>query len=219
MPPQWAAVEAREIGWVGIWAGLQATGMSRNTILAGLRELTLPENERVIEANRTPCQGGGRKSLTETIQGLLAGLESLMEPVTRGDPQSPLRWTCKSIRNLADEMTKQNHPVSARRWPSCCGMTTIACRRTARHGKVRRIRTAMRSSSTSMPACSDSCKNGQPRFPWTRKRRKMSGTSRMGERMVAEGCSRRVPSLRLLISRWVRRLRTAFTTCFAMRAG
>ena len=111
---QWAAVESREIGWGGISAVSQATGMSRNTILAGLRELTLPEKERVIEANRIRRQGGGRKSLTETDPGLLAVLESLIEPATRGDPESPLRWTCKSTRRLADEMTRQDHPVSAR---------------------------------------------------------------------------------------------------------
>ena len=111
---QWAAVESREIGWGGISAVSQATGMSRNTILAGLRELTLPEKERVIEANRIRRQGGGRKSLRETDPGLLAVLESLIEPATRGDPESPLRWTCKSTRRLADEMTRQDHPVSAR---------------------------------------------------------------------------------------------------------
>ena len=58
--------------------------------------------------------GGGRKSLTETDPGLLAALEALIEPTTRGDPESPLRWTCKSTRRLADELTRENHPVRAR---------------------------------------------------------------------------------------------------------
>jgi len=111
---QWAAAEAREVGWGGISAVSQATGMSRTTITAGLRELTLPEEERVIEANRIRRPGGGRKSLTQTDPGLLAVLGSLIEPATRGDPESPLRWTCKSTRRLAEELTKQDHAVSAR---------------------------------------------------------------------------------------------------------
>ena len=57
--------------------------------------------------------GGGRRPLTETDPDLLAALESLIEPTTRGDPGSPLRWTCKSIRNLADELARGKHPVGA----------------------------------------------------------------------------------------------------------
>jgi hypothetical protein len=111
---QWAAAEARDVGWGGITAVAQATGMSRTTITAGLRELTLPEEERAMEVSRVRRPGGGRKSLTETDAGLLAALEALIEPTTRGDPESPLRWTCKSTRRLADELTRQNHPVRAR---------------------------------------------------------------------------------------------------------
>jgi hypothetical protein len=111
---QWAAAEARDIGWGGITAVAQATGISRTTITAGLHELMLPEEERVREASRVRCPGGGRKSLTETDPGLLTALEALIEPSTRGDPESPLRWTCKSTRNLADELTRQNHPVRPR---------------------------------------------------------------------------------------------------------
>jgi len=111
---QWAASEARELGWGGITAVAQATGMSRTTIIAGLRELVLPIEERVTEARRVRRLGGGRKALTEIDLGLLTALEALIEPTTRGDPESPLRWTCKSTRRLADELTRQNHPVSAR---------------------------------------------------------------------------------------------------------
>ena len=111
---QWAAAEARDVGWGGVTAVAQATGMSRTTITAGLRELTLPEEERAMEVSRIRRPGGGRKSLTETDAGLLAALEALIEPTTRGDPESPLRWTCKSTRRLADELTQQNHPVRAR---------------------------------------------------------------------------------------------------------
>lgn len=111
---QWAAAEARELGWGGTTAVAQAIGMSRTTVTAGLRELALPEVERAMEASRVRRPGGGRKALTESDPGLIAALEALIEPTTRGDPESPLRWTCKSTRRLADELTRQNHPVRAR---------------------------------------------------------------------------------------------------------
>jgi hypothetical protein len=114
MKRQWAAAEARDAGWGGITSVAQATGMSRTTITAGLRELQMPEEERVTEASRIRRPGGGRKSLTELDPGLLAALETLIEPATRGDPESPLRWTCKSTEKLAEELTRQNHPIHAR---------------------------------------------------------------------------------------------------------
>jgi hypothetical protein len=108
---QWAAAEARELGWGGITAVSQATGLSRTTIMAGLRELDLPRRKRETEAARVRRPGGGRKPLTETDPALLTALEALIEPVTRGDPESPLRWTCKSTRRLADELTREHHPI------------------------------------------------------------------------------------------------------------
>ena len=110
---QWAAAEARDLGWGGITAVAQATGLSRTTITVGTGELTLPAKQRAAEAMRVRRPGGGRRPLTETDPGLLAALEALIEPTTRGDPESPLRWTCKSIRRLADELTRENHPVGA----------------------------------------------------------------------------------------------------------
>jgi hypothetical protein len=111
---QWAAAESRDLGWGGITAVAQATGMSRTTITAGLRELDLPEKERAIAAYRVRRAGGGDKPLTETDPGLTTALEALIEPTTRGDPESPLRWTCKSTRTLAEELTRQHHPVGPR---------------------------------------------------------------------------------------------------------
>jgi len=110
---QWAAAEARELGWGGVSAVARATGLSRTTITAGLRELELPSKQRAVEGMRIRRPGGGRKTLAETDPGLLAALEALIEPVTRGDPQSPLRWTCKSTRRLADELTRQRHAIGA----------------------------------------------------------------------------------------------------------
>ncbi len=112
MRRQWAATEARDVGWGGITAVARATGLSRVTITAGMRELELPARQRAAEAARVRRPGAGRRPLTESDSELLAALEALIEPTTRGDPESPLRWTCKSTRRLADELTKQKHPVS-----------------------------------------------------------------------------------------------------------
>jgi hypothetical protein len=111
---QWAASEARALGWGGITTVAQATGLSRTTITAGLRELDLPAQDRLAEAARVRRSGGGRRPLTQTDPQLIGALESLVEPTTRGDPESPLRWTCKSTRRLADELMQQDHPVSPR---------------------------------------------------------------------------------------------------------
>lgn len=110
---QWAAAEARALGWGGVSAVAEATGLSRTTIVAGSKELALPTKQRAAEAMRVRRPGGGRRPLVETDPELLAALEALIEPMTRGDPESPLRWTCKSVRRLADELTRQNHPVGA----------------------------------------------------------------------------------------------------------
>ena len=111
---QWAATEARELGRGGVTAVALATGMSRTTITAGRHELELPLKQRRQEALRVRRPGGGRRLLAATDPDLLTALEALVEPVTRGDPESPLRWTCKSTAKLAAELTRQQHPVSDR---------------------------------------------------------------------------------------------------------
>jgi hypothetical protein len=110
----WAAAEARELGWGGVSLVARATGLSHPTITAGLQELDQPISQRAAQATRVRRPGGGRRSVTETDPALLAALEALVEPVTRGDPESPLRWTCKSTRRLAEELAHQGHPVGAR---------------------------------------------------------------------------------------------------------
>ena len=110
---QWAAAEARDLGWGGVTAVSRATGLSRTTIRVGARELARPARQRAVEARRVRRSGGGRRRLTEMDPGLLEALEALIEPTTRGDPESPLRWTCKSIRRLAAELSRQDHPVGA----------------------------------------------------------------------------------------------------------
>ncbi len=111
MRRQWAAAEARCLGYGGVTGVSRAIGLSRTTIAAGLAELDLPECRRSCEAARVRRPGGGRRSLTESDPQLPGALESLIEPSTRGDPESTLRWTCKSLRRLADELTQMGHPA------------------------------------------------------------------------------------------------------------
>jgi hypothetical protein len=115
MRRQWAAIEASAMGWGGVAAVAQATRLARNTIKAGMREVehrAAHPDEAVEDRIRRP--GGGRKRLTETDPHLLEALETLVDPVTRGDPESPLRWTCKSTAKLAEELARQDHPVTDR---------------------------------------------------------------------------------------------------------
>jgi len=115
MRRQWAASEACDLGWGGVSAVAAATGLARNTIMAGARELEYRRaHPRAIVTVRIRDVGGGRKPLTESDPGLQVALEGLVDPATRGHPESPLRWTCKSTGTLADELRRQNHPVSDR---------------------------------------------------------------------------------------------------------
>ncbi len=110
----WAAAEAQAYGWGGIQAVCAATGLSANTIHRGLGELQEQNaNPAATASGRIRKEGGGRKRQTELDPGLIMALERLIEPATRGDPQSPLRWTCKSTPRLAGDLTAQGHPVSA----------------------------------------------------------------------------------------------------------
>lgn len=107
---RWAAVEALSLGRGGIIAVSEATGLARSTIERGIKEL---EAASTVSAGRQRRPGGGRKRADQVDPHLTAALERLVEPVSRGDPQSPLRWTCKSTRALARELTAQGHHVSA----------------------------------------------------------------------------------------------------------
>jgi Rhodopirellula transposase DDE domain len=114
MRRQWAATEAQTFGRGGVSAVSTATGMSRNTIRKGLVELAVrKKHPRAPVAVRLRKEGGGRKRLTETDPGLVQALDRLIEPSTRGDPMSSLRWTCKSTMNLAQALTRDGHPVGA----------------------------------------------------------------------------------------------------------
>lgn len=110
---QWAGAEAQAYGWGGIQAVRTASGIAANTIRKGMAEVSEREADpSASAADRVRKEGGGRKRQTELDPELLVALERLIEPATRGDPQSPLRWTCKSTPRLARELTEQGHRVS-----------------------------------------------------------------------------------------------------------
>src|SRR5260370_10607503 len=102
-------VERRALGPGGISAVSRVTGVSRQVIRQGLREL---EQSRTAPAGRIRRPGGGRKKARQKDPTLVADLEKLVEPSTRGDPESCLRWTCKSVRKLAEELEQMGHAVS-----------------------------------------------------------------------------------------------------------
>jgi transposase len=104
-----AASEAMALGWGGISAVSRATGLSRKAISHGIKELQQEEGEA---EGRIRKVGGGRKKTVSKDASLQQDLERLVEPVTRGDPESPLRWTCKSVRKLAEELGTLGHQVS-----------------------------------------------------------------------------------------------------------
>jgi len=133
----WAAAEAMELAWGGVSCVASATGLSRTTITAGIKELKAREaSENYPDANiRRP--GGGRKRLEVVDPGLLAALDALVDPVTRGHPESPLRWTCKSTRRLAAELCRQHHAVSDRTVAALLVQTgySLQANRKTREGK------------------------------------------------------------------------------------
>jgi transposase len=106
---RWAAIEARSLGRGGIAAVAEAIGMSDRTIRTGIQEL---ESGETLAAGRQRRPGAGRKARTQEQPTLLAALETMISPTTRGEPTNPLRWTCKSTRNLAAELQSQGFEVS-----------------------------------------------------------------------------------------------------------
>lgn len=113
---RWAACEAMAIGRGGISVVSRATGISRATIRKGIREIQggFPDLADEIMAGRIRRPGGGRRRLVEHDAALESDLRKLLEPATRGEPTSPLLWTSKSTRNLAEELQKLGHEISYR---------------------------------------------------------------------------------------------------------
>src|SRR5438552_6124255 len=96
----WLGAEARELGSGGVRVGADAVGVSPDTVRRGRDELDDPQP---MEVGRSRAAGGGRKRAEELDSGLVDALDKLVDPDSRGDPMTPLRWTCKSLRTLANE--------------------------------------------------------------------------------------------------------------------
>ena len=108
----WLGVEARALGRGGVTAVARAAGVSRTTVSKAAKELDLT-GEEALPRGRVRRAGAGRPPLSQTDPGLAAAVERLVDPATRGDPMSPLRWTSKSTRQLADAVTAAGHRASA----------------------------------------------------------------------------------------------------------
>ncbi len=107
----WAATEAKALGYGGQTLVSNATGIARRTIYAGIKELE--DNLHLdLDTSSVRNSNGGRKSLKEHDPTLLTALDTLVSPTSRGDPENPLRWTCKSTRQLARELSKQGYSIS-----------------------------------------------------------------------------------------------------------
>lgn len=109
-----AASESVALGFGGTSLVSAATGVSRRAIIQGIKELDAPVPAPTAGAARIRRAGGGRKKTVDTDSTLKRDLERLVDPVSRGDPESPLRWTCKSVRKLAAELKAQGHQTSHR---------------------------------------------------------------------------------------------------------
>lgn len=145
-----AAAESKAWGWGGISAVSRATGLSRQSIRQGLKELSEPAAH---PRGRVRRPGGGRKTAKQKDPTLLVDLEKLVEPTTRGHPETCLRWTCKSVRKLAEELNRLGHQVSYPVVAKLLHRMNYSCKRIARPRKATLIRTAMPSSSTSTTRC------------------------------------------------------------------
>ena len=105
----WAGTEALMLGRGGVSLVSRATGLTRPTIIAGREEI---KNTDTIAKDRIRRQGGGRKRTIDKDKTFKSDLENLIEPVTRGDPESPLRWSAKSVRKLSEGLVRKQHNSS-----------------------------------------------------------------------------------------------------------
>ncbi len=147
---RWAGCEAMALGRGGISAVAEATGLSRTTIRKGIQEIKEQYPELVQDIRgRIRAPGAGRPSVEHTDPTVTSDIEKLVDPATRGEPTSPLLWTSKSTRKLAEELQKKGHQVSPGLSLACCIRWASACKRTERLGKGSSTRTGTLNSNTS----------------------------------------------------------------------
>jgi hypothetical protein len=141
------ATEARLLGHGGVRCVARIAGVSETTVRRGAWELEAGTGP--VAADRVRAAGGGRKQVEANDPGLLKALLGLVEPDERGDPQSPLRWTTKSLRHLAEELTRQGRPASAPTVGRMLKAAGFSLQANVKPSKGSRTRTGMRSSATS----------------------------------------------------------------------
>ena len=142
---RFAAAEAASAGYGGVSAVARATGIARSTIGRGLSELRTGGEP---DAGRIRRPGGGRRPLSETDPSLLDDLRALVEPQTRGDPQSPLLWTCKSLRKLARGLCDMGHKIGRTVVGELLHELGYRLQANARRGREGSIPIATRNSTT-----------------------------------------------------------------------
>jgi hypothetical protein len=145
-----AATEARTAGYGGVAAVSRVTGIAVSTIGRGLAELSATDQ---LAPDRVRRASGGGTRLVDKDPTLLADLLAMVEPDARGDPMSPLRWTCKSLSQLASGLVAMGHKIGRSRSGICCINRNSACRPIARRAKAKAIRIAMLSSPISTRVC------------------------------------------------------------------
>jgi hypothetical protein len=142
------ASEALSLGFGNISKVRRASGLSRKAIAKGIKEIA---EGKTTPPGRIRRSGAGRKSIVESDPKLLAVLERLIESETRGDPQSPLRWVCKSTRTISAQLTRQKHPVSHEKVAQVLHDQKYVYKAIGRRTKERIIPIATRNSVTSTP--------------------------------------------------------------------
>ena len=194
----WAAAEAASAGYGGISMVVRATGISESTVRRGQRELA---SEHDLEEGRVRRRGAGRKRLTATDGTLLSDLLALVEPAVSGDPMSPLRWTSKSVRNLADELRRRGHAISFRSVPPLlheAGFTMQSNR------KAQERRSSHPDRDAQFRFINDSVigfqKSGQPVISVDAKKKELVGNFKnAGREWLPKGCPEEVLSHDFLI--------------------
>jgi hypothetical protein len=221
MRRQWAASEACDLGWGGVTAVATATGLARNTVLAGARELEYHRaHPGVSVTSRIREVGGGRKPLAEIDPGLQAALDALVDPATRGHPESPLRWTCKSTGTLAEELQRQNHLVSDRTVAAllkAAGYSLQANRKT-REGSSHEDRNAQFEYINRRVLAFQ--KRGEPVVSIDTKKKELVGEFKNAGQNGSRRASRSTSKCMIFQNRnWARRFPMGFTIWPATRAG
>jgi hypothetical protein len=170
--------EALRHGRGGIQRMVDASGLSKPTILKGIRELQ-GKGELIAEEGRVRKPGGGRKPVEAHDPDITRLLEQVMDESTVGDPMSPLKWNSRSTYQIQQYLASHGHPVSETLYSGDCGNSTIRCRLTRKTKRANPTRPATGSFVISIGRRNGFGNRKSPSFRWTRKRRNVSETSRI----------------------------------------